>query len=61
MFEEIGADVGSVCLVDLLLISCDIFNELDDDIVLVCERFNVGPTDDDVAWLKFSPCTDDCV
>lgn len=58
MFGEIGADIGSVCLVDLLLVSCDRFNEL----VAVCERFNVGTADDDVAWLRFRPCPcdDDC-
>lgn len=60
MFVEIGADTGSVCLVDLLLPSCDRFNVLD-TIVGACEWFNVGPTDDDVAWLRLIPCDDDCV
>lgn len=39
-------------MVDLLLVSCDRFNEL----VAACERFDVGPADDDVAWLRFRPC-----
>lgn len=49
MFDEIGADIGSVCLVEL------------DDIEAICDKFMDGPDDGDGAWLKLRPCGDDCV